>query len=30
MQVSEEDVERAVTEAFRAVFKKWKRDGRDD
>jgi hypothetical protein len=26
MQVSEEDVERAVIEAFRAVFKKWKRE----
>jgi len=26
MQVSEEEVERAVIEAFRAVFKRWKRE----
>ena len=26
MQVSEEDVERAVIEAFKAAFRKWKRE----
>ena len=26
MQISEEEVERAVIEAFRVVFRKWKRE----